>query len=430
MDAPSMTDEARAAAAAAQRVDRGTSRRDPRRTRYGYAASLALADATRRTGRHRTSWRGCGPTRPGAWARTSRRGSRGRRVDARRPRASTAAPDWRGAPGPARGPLRPGPGAALAGPGRDAREQAALLDARAAGADLLRAHAGRRRRLAAARGPIRDALRAWQFDAAQRLMADARTVLAQRNAGRRHGGARRRHAAGVDARACSRRARMAEASAQAEAERAALIAIERAAAARSADDDLLSRDRDARRAPGGRTSPRRRLALAAGDIDAAPAAAERAAARLDRRLAGGPPAALLALAVARDRRRAGLGRRRQPAPLAPRPGAGPRRRAARGPPSAVVGPTADDGARVRLTGAMRSERRRRDPRPAAGRRRGPRARRRARRRSVPAALVAGRRPRRGRHRDHDRHALPRGSRGRPGARRGRHHARSTASPTP
>ena len=65
-------------------------------------------------------------------------------------------------------------------------------------------------------------------------MADARTVLAQRNAvealAERDGVA----LPTTDAAACSRAGRMAEASAQAEAERNAMLAIGEAAAARSA----------------------------------------------------------------------------------------------------------------------------------------------------------------------------------------------------
>ncbi len=60
-------------------------------------------------------------------------------------------------------------------------EEEALLDARAA------ARLSYERTLAVAGDwtlprPIRDALRAWQFDAAEQLMADARTVIAQRDA--------------------------------------------------------------------------------------------------------------------------------------------------------------------------------------------------------------------------------------------------------
>ena len=67
-------------------------------------------------------------------------------------------------------------------------DEAASLDARAA------ARASYGRTLALADGwqlprAIRDALRSWQFDRAESLMADARTVLAQRKAVGGHGGA-------------------------------------------------------------------------------------------------------------------------------------------------------------------------------------------------------------------------------------------------
>ncbi len=121
---------------------------------------------------------------------------------------------------------------------------------------------------------IRDALRAWDFTTAETLMADVRTVLAQRNAG--------------DELAASEGLRlppvmqglfesglMTEASARAESERTAILALRRAEEARSPDDDLLSRigmlgedpDQDVARA---------REALEAGDLDVALAAADRA----------------------------------------------------------------------------------------------------------------------------------------------------------
>ncbi len=117
-------------------------------------------------------------------------------------------------------------------------EEAALLDARAAA----RASYGRTLALAADWAlprPIRDALRTWRFDTAEQLMADARTVLAQRSAleqlAARDGlvlpaAMRERFEAGS----------MAEASAEAAAERNALLAIARAGAERTAEADILT----------------------------------------------------------------------------------------------------------------------------------------------------------------------------------------------
>lgn len=87
---------------------------------------------------------------------------------------------------------------------------------------------------------IRDALRAWRFEAAERLMADARTVIAQREAVEARaasngltmpGAMRRRFEAGEQA----------EASREAEAELSALLALEGAVAARHADPDIITR---------------------------------------------------------------------------------------------------------------------------------------------------------------------------------------------
>jgi hypothetical protein len=87
---------------------------------------------------------------------------------------------------------------------------------------------------------IRDALRAWQFDTADRQMADARSVLAMRGAVESlatRGGftlppaMQQRFEAGD----------MAGASREAESERNAMLGVMQAAAARSSDDDILSR---------------------------------------------------------------------------------------------------------------------------------------------------------------------------------------------
>lgn len=116
-------------------------------------------------------------------------------------------------------------------------DEQALLDART------RARTSYDRTLALADGwalprPIRDALRAWQFDAAESLMTDARTVLAQR-------GAVEQRAAldGLKLPDTMRRAfesgSLADAAREAEAELNAMLALERAAARRPVDGDLL-----------------------------------------------------------------------------------------------------------------------------------------------------------------------------------------------
>jgi hypothetical protein len=87
---------------------------------------------------------------------------------------------------------------------------------------------------------VRDALRAWQFEAAAAVMADARTVLSQRNA---VAALAERHGLQVpDAmRGLFEEGRLADASAQAEGERRAILAIDEAGAARATHDDPLSR---------------------------------------------------------------------------------------------------------------------------------------------------------------------------------------------
>ena len=185
-DRPQMTDEARAAsfplnAWAASEAQGTTTAADA----YGYAASLDAREGARRAGGHGRPGRGLGRCRrrdgglpaAGAGRGCRRRGGRGR---GRHPRASEASRT----------------GAALldlleARSGQDLTplwrewvvqpDEAALLDARAA------ARASYARTLALADGwqlprAIRDALRSWQFETAETLMADARTVLAQRKA--------------------------------------------------------------------------------------------------------------------------------------------------------------------------------------------------------------------------------------------------------
>jgi hypothetical protein len=119
-------------------------------------------------------------------------------------------------------------------------DEAASLDARAA------ARASYGRTLALADGwqlprAIRDALRAWQFDTAEKLMADARTVLAQRKAVAAMAERDGLELPDVTMRGLFESGSMADASAHAEAQRAAMLAIAEAEASRSVDDDILSR---------------------------------------------------------------------------------------------------------------------------------------------------------------------------------------------
>ncbi len=184
----------------------------------------------------------------------------------------TGPPDWRGL----LDLLEERSGADLVPLWRDlvvTSAEAPLLDARA------EAQASYRRTLALADGwqlprAVRDALRAWDFATAETLMADLRTVLAQRNAGAELAASEGLRVPNV-MQDLFESGLIAEASARAESERSAILAVRRAEEARSPDDDLLSRigmlgedpDRDVARA---------REALETGDLDASLASADRA----------------------------------------------------------------------------------------------------------------------------------------------------------
>ena len=152
-------------------------------------------------------------------------------------------------------------------------DEAASLDARA------QARASYGRTLALADGwqlprAIRDALRSWQFDTAETLMADARTVLAQRKA---VAGIAERDGVALTTTMQSlfESGAMAEASAHAEAQRAAMLAIEDAEASRSADDDILSRIGMLGEHPE-QSLRQARLLLAQDDFEGSAAASDRA----------------------------------------------------------------------------------------------------------------------------------------------------------
>ena len=150
-------------------------------------------------------------------------------------------------------------------------EEAALLDARA------EARQSYERTLALAGdwalpASIRDALRAWDFQAAERLMADARTILAQR-------GALETMAAkdGIDLpgemQALFQDGKLVEASARAQAERNAMVSIAGAAAAQTSESDPLTTIGMVGEDPGADLVVAR-AALEAGDLDATLAAAD------------------------------------------------------------------------------------------------------------------------------------------------------------
>ena len=119
---------------------------------------------------------------------------------------------------------------------------------------------------------IRDALRAWDFEAAERLMADARTILAQR-------GALEAMAAkdGIDLpgemQTLFEDGKLVEASARAEAERNAMVTIAGAAAAQTSETDPLTTIGMVGEDPGADLVAAR-AALEAGDLDATLAAAD------------------------------------------------------------------------------------------------------------------------------------------------------------
>jgi hypothetical protein len=248
---PALTDAVRAAAIPLNAWGNGPAVARATET-YGFAASFALAQAiAQRAGDPalRRVWadaaRGIGAYQP-ATGPAGAQGSAGAPGPAASVAPSAAAmpetvsgpPDWRGL----LDLLEAETGQAFTDLWRTwviREDQAPLLDARAS---ALTAYT---RTLALADGwtlprAIRDALRSWQFDTAQQLMGDARTVLAQRVAleqlATRAGlvlppAMRERFEAGS----------MGDASTEAEAVRNAMLVIGQAAAARTAEDDILSR---------------------------------------------------------------------------------------------------------------------------------------------------------------------------------------------
>lgn len=262
---------------------------------YGYAASLALAkliaeragddvlrrvwaDAAARVGAYQPD------ERPGI-AVATRSSTSGELVG--------AAPDWRGL----LDLLETHSGKDFSDLWRTwvvRDDEAPLLDARAESRSTYSRTLALTDGWALPRG-IRDALRAWQFDAAQSLMADARTVLAQRAAVES-----RAATDGLTLPSAMRTAfeagSFADASAAAQAEMATMVAIEAATDAEPVTPDPLTQvgllgstpDIDLVAA---------RASLASGDLDAGAAAADRALRTWDAAWQEGRRRLILAIAV-------------------------------------------------------------------------------------------------------------------------------------
>ncbi len=150
-------------------------------------------------------------------------------------------------------------------------EEAGLLDARA------EARTAYARTLALAgdwRLPpgIRDALRSWQFDAAEQQLADARTVLAQRGAIESLA-ARGSLTLPPAVQQQFQAGDMAGASREAEAERTAMLTVIQATDARVHDDDLMSRIGMLGEDPEGDIATAK-AAFTAGDLATAQSAAD------------------------------------------------------------------------------------------------------------------------------------------------------------
>jgi hypothetical protein len=243
---PELSDEVAAARIPLNAWPAAAEDTDPAAEAYGYAASLALArEIAARTGdAGLRAVLAAAAARIGAYQPPATGGATNARLDpagttaAAAPETLPAAPDWRAL----LDLLEEPPGSDVTDLWRTwvvREDEAALLDARA------EARQSYARTLALADGwalpaAIREALRAWQFESAERLMADARTVLAQRTAveGRcaRHG-----LAAPATIRGLFEAGRFMEASREAEAELNALLVLEGALAERHEDAEILTR---------------------------------------------------------------------------------------------------------------------------------------------------------------------------------------------
>lgn len=275
-DRPQLTDEARAASfplnAWAASDAEGTTAADA----YGYAASLELANSlTDRVGTDVLAdvWSdaaaGTGAYQPPVLDTVA---GGAVTAEAATPEGAGGVPDWRAL----LDLLEARSGQDLTPLWREwvvRPDEAALLDARTA------ARASYGRTLAVADGwqlprAIRDALRSWQFERAETLMADARTVLAQRKAVT---GMAERDGLELpdDMRVLFESGSMADAGARAGAERDAMVAIGDAVGVRSSDDDVLSRIGMLGEHPEADLAEAR-ASLATGDLEASVAASDRA----------------------------------------------------------------------------------------------------------------------------------------------------------
>ncbi len=262
---------------------------------YGYAASLALAteiaDAVG-TDVLSGAWADA-QARIGAYQPPAAAAARPGAAVADPPETLADAPDWRGL----LDLLEARSGKDLAALWRQwvvRPDEATLLDARA----LARTAYARTLALTGDwRLPraIRDALRAWDFERAEAMLLDARTVIAQRNAVAEMA---TRDGVALDAtmQTLFEGGAMAEASARAGAERIAMVAIEDAAAARSADDDILSRIGMLGEHPE-QSLREAKLLIAQGDFEGSAAASGRALRAWTVAWQEGRRRALLALAV-------------------------------------------------------------------------------------------------------------------------------------
>ncbi len=259
---------------------------------YGYAASLTLAKAIAK--------RAGDPALQRVWADARDRvgayqpgGTRDLTPGGPEPETVDGPPDWRGLLD-----------LLDAHTGRDFSDlwrtwvvrddEVALLDARD------EARTSYSRTLALANGwvlprPIRDALRAWQFGTAEQLMADARTVLAQR-AALEQVAARDGLVLPSAMRGLFEAGSMTGASAEAEAERNAMLAIDEARASLAANTDPLSSLGMIGEQPEADLQAARD-AFAAGDLDTTFQAADDAYRAWNGAWQEGRRRALLALAV-------------------------------------------------------------------------------------------------------------------------------------
>ncbi len=290
---PRLTDAVRKAA---QPLNAWTNATGPEADRptetYGYAASLALAAAIEeRAGDPalRRVWSsaaaGIGAYQPPGATMVD--------AGAREPEPAPGVPDWRGLLD-----------LLEAQTGKDFTDlwrqwvvrpdEVALLDARAA------ARQSYQRTLALAGAwalprPIRDALRTWQFDTAEQLMADARTVLAQRSAVQQQA-----RQAGLSLPATMQQqfeeGMLGPASAEAESERNAMLAIAQAEDVRANADDVLTQIGMLGEHPEADLAAAR-AALAAGNLDGTLASADDAYRAWNGAWQEGRRRALLAVAV-------------------------------------------------------------------------------------------------------------------------------------